>query len=113
MAKEYAGDLPDSYFTGEYYNNGYTARLMLEITKTLFEGGEERFPFVLEHMKKSQPEDLFKRDWNVRTKWEVAQTHAADWGGEGDDLIHCTGIFYTPAPAILTVMTRNIRRSWA
>ena len=108
VAKEYAGDLPDSYFTGEYYNNGYTARLMLEITKTLFEGGEERFPFVLEHMKKSQPEDLFKRDWNVRTKWEVAQTHAADWGGEGDDLIHCTGIFYTPAPAILTVMTRNI-----
>ena len=107
VAKQYA-DLPESYFASEYYNNSYTARLMMEITKTLFEGGEERFPFVLEHMKKSQPVDLFKRDWNVRTKWEVAQTHAADWGGESDDLIHCTGIFYTPTPAILTVMTRNI-----
>ena len=107
VAKQYA-DLPESYFTSEYYNNAYTARLMMEITKTLFEGGEDRFPFVLEHMKKSQPYDMFKRDWNIQTKWEVAQTHAADWGGEGDDLIHCTAIFYTPTPAILTIMTKNI-----
>ncbi len=108
VAKQYAGDLPESYFTSEYYNNAYTARLMMEITKTLFKGGEDRFPFVLEHMKKSQPYDMFKRDWNIQSKWEVAQTHAADWGGEGDDLIHCTGIFYTPTPAILTIMTKNI-----
>ena len=108
VAKQYAGDLPDSYFTSEYYNNGYTARLMMEITKTLFEGGEDRFPFVLEHMKKSQPYDMFKRDWNIQSKWEVAQTHAADWGGEGDDFIHCTAIFYTPTPAVLTIMTKNI-----
>lgn len=107
VAKQYA-DLPESYFTSEYYNNAYTARLMMEITKTLFEGGEDRFPFVLEHMKKSQPYDMFKRDWNIQTKWEVAQTHAADWGGEGDDLIHCTAIFYTPTPAVLTIMTKNI-----
>ena len=108
VAKQYAGDLPESYFTSEYYNNAYTARLMMEITKTLFKGGEDRFPFVLENMKKSQPYDMFKRDWNIQTKWEVAQTHAADWGGEGDDLIHCTAIFYTPTPAILTIMTKNI-----
>ena len=108
VAKQYAGDLPESYFTSEYYNNAYTARLMMEITKTLFKGGEDRFPFVLEHMKKSQPYDMFKRDWNIQSKWEVAQTHAADWGGEGDDLIHCTAIFYTPTPAILTIMTKNI-----
>ena len=107
VAKRYA-DLPESYFTSEYYNNAYTARLMMEITKTLFEGGEDRFPFVLEHMKKSQPYDMFKRDWNIQSKWEVAQTHAADWGGEGDDLIHCTAIFYTPTPAVLTIMTQNI-----
>ena len=107
VAKQYA-DLPESYFTSEYYNNAYTARLMMEITKTLFEGGEDRFPFVLEHMKKSQPYDMFKRDWNIQSKWEVAQTHAADWGGEGDDLIHCTAIFYTPTPAVLTIMTKNI-----
>ena len=107
LGKQYA-DLPEDYYTSEYYNNAYTARLMMEITKTLFRGGEERFPHVLESMKKSQPEDLFKRDWNVRTAWECAQTHSADWGGEGDDLIHCTGIIYTPTPVVLTVMTRNI-----
>ena len=107
LGKEYA-DLPESYYTSEYYNNAFTARLMMEITKTLFRGGDERFPHILESMKKSQPEDLFKRDWNVRTAWECAQTHTADWGGEGDDLIHCTGIFYTPTPVVLTVMTRNI-----
>ena len=44
VAKQYA-DLPESYFTSEYYNDAYTARLMMEITKTLFEGGEDRFPF--------------------------------------------------------------------
>ena len=107
IARQYA-DLPDSYFTSEFYNNAYTARLMMEITKTLFQGGEERFPNVLEPMKKSQPEDLFKRDWIIRTAWDCAQTHAADWGGAGDDLIHCTGIFYTPTPVVLTIMTKNI-----
>ena len=107
LAKQYA-DLPESYFTGEFYNNAYTARLMMEITKTLYFGGEKRFPLLLEAMKKSQPEDLFKRDWLIRTSMEVAQTHAADWGGAGDDLIHCTGIFYTPTPVVLTIMTKNI-----
>ena len=107
LGKQYA-DLPEDYYASEYYNNAYTARLMMEITKTLYHGGEERFPHILESMKKSQPEDLFKRDWNVRTAWECAQTHTADWGGEGDDLIHCTGILYTPTPVVLTVMTRNI-----
>ena len=108
LAKQYTG-LPDSYYTDDFYrNNGFTARLMMEITKTLYQGGEERFPNLLEHMKKSQPEEFFKRDWNVRTKWEVAQIHAADWGGEGDDLIHCTGILYTPTPVVLTIMTKNI-----
>ena len=107
VAKQYAG-LPDSYYDDSYYTGDfYTARLMMEITKTLYEGGEERFPGVLEDMKKSQPEDIFKRDWVVRTSWDVAQQHAAYWS-DLDDLIHGTGVFYTPTPMVLTVMTKNI-----
>lgn len=108
LTKGYA-NLPDSYFTDEYYQeNAYTARLMLEITKTLFLGGEERFPLVLDSMKKAMPEDFFKRDWSVRNDWEIAQTHAAYWGDGAGDRIHCTGIIYTPTPVVLTVMMKNI-----
>ena len=51
-------NMPDSYFVDEYYQeNAYTARLMLEITKTLYLGGEERFPLVEESMKEAMPEE--------------------------------------------------------
>ena len=102
-------NLPDSYFIDDYYQkNAYNARLMLEITKTLYLGGAERFPLVEESMKKSMPEDFFKRDWDVRHTWEIAQTHAAYWGDGAGDRVHCTGIIYTPTPLLLTVMTKNI-----
>ena len=102
-------NLPDSYFVPDYYQkNAYTARLMLEITKTLYLGGEERFPLVEESMKKAMPEDFFKRDWDVRHTWEIAQTHSAYWGDGAGDRINCTGIIYTPTPILLTVMMKNI-----
>ena len=102
-------DLPDSYFTDEYYHdNGYTARLMLEITKTLYLGGPERFPLVEESMKKSMPDDFFKRDWNVSHSWEIAQVHSAYWGEGAGDRINCTGIIYTSTPILVTVMMKNI-----
>ena len=101
--------LPDSYFVPEYYQeNAYTARLMLEITKTLYLGGEERFPLVEESMKEAMPEDFFKRDWNVGHDYVIAQTNAAYWGDGAGDRIHCTGIIYTPSPIVLTVMMKNI-----
>ncbi len=102
-------NLPESYFVDEYYQeNAYTARLMLEITKTLYLGGEERFPLVEESMKEAMPEDFFKRDWNVAHDWVIAQTSAAYWGDGAGDRIHCTGIIYTPSPILLTVMMKNI-----
>ena len=101
--------LPDSYFVPDYYqDNAYTARLMLEITKTLYLGGEERFPLVEESMKDAMPEDFFKRDWNVGHDWVIAQTSAAYWGEGAGDRVHCTGIIYTPSPILLTVMMKNI-----
>lgn len=102
-------NMPDSYFVDEYYQeNAYTARLMLEITKTLYLGGEERFPLVEESMKEAMPEDFFKRDWNVGHDYVIAQTNAAYWGDGAGDRVHCTGILYTPAPIVLTVMMKNI-----
>ena len=102
-------NLPDSYFVADYYQeNAYTARLMLEITKTLYLGGEERFPLVEESMKDAMPEDFFKRDWNVAHDWVIAQTSAAYWGEGAGDRVNCTGIIYTPSPILLTVMMKNI-----
>ena len=102
-------NMPDSYFVDEYYQeNAYTARLMLEITKTLYLGGEERFPLVEESMKEAMPEDFFKRDWNVGHDYVIAQTNAAYWGDGAGDRVHCTGIIYTPTPIVLTVMMKNI-----
>ena len=102
-------NLPESYFVDEYYQeNAYTARLMLEITKTLYLGGEERFPLVEESMKDAMPDDFFKRDWNVGHDWVIAQASAAYWGEGAGDRVHCTGIIYTPSPIVLTVMMKNI-----
>ena len=54
-------NLPENYYTTEFYRNDfYTARVMFEITKTLYLGGEDRFPLVEEYMKESQPEDFFR-----------------------------------------------------
>ena len=101
--------LPESYFVDEYFQeNAYTARLMLEITKTLYLGGEERFPLVEESMKDAMPDDFFKRDWNVGHDWVIAQASAAYWGEGAGDRVHCTGIIYTPSPIVLTVMMKNI-----
>ena len=102
-------NLTESYFVDDYYQeNAYTARLMLEITKTLYLGGEERFPLVEESMKEAMPEDFFKRDWNVAHDWVIAQTSAAYWGEGAGDRVHCTGIIYTPSPIVLTVMMKDI-----
>ena len=108
LVPQYAG-LPDSYYTDDFYQRSYyTARIMMEVTKTLYQGGDERFPNVLEYMKQSQPWDMFKRDENIRVNLNASQTHAASWGDGAGDYIHCTGVIYTPTPIVLTIMMKNI-----
>ena len=108
LVPQYAG-LPDSYYTEDFYQKSYyTARIMMEVTKTLYLGGDERFPNVLEYMKQSQPWDMFKRDENIRVNLNASQTHAASWGDGAGDYIHCTGVIYTPTPIVLTIMMKNI-----
>ena len=107
LVPQYA-NLPDSYYTDDFYQGSYyTARIMTEVTKTLFLGGDERFPNVLEYMKQSQPWDMFKRDDLIRSL-NASQTHAAYWGDGAGDYIHCTGVVYTPTPIVLTIMMKNI-----
>ena len=108
LVPQYAG-LPEDYYTDEFYQESYyTARIMHEVTKTLYRGGDERFPNVLEYMKKSQPWDMFNRDDYIRNNFSAAQAHAASWGDGAGDFIHCTGVLYTPTPIVLTIMMKNI-----
>ncbi len=108
LVPQYAG-LPDSYYTDEFYQQSYyTARIMMEVTKTLYLGGDERFPKVLEYMKKSQPWDMFNRDNWIREDLHTSQTHAAVWGDGAGDYLHCTGVIYTDSPIVVTIMMKNI-----
>ncbi len=108
LVPQYAG-LPEDYYTDEFYQQSYyTARIMTEVTKTLYQGGDERFPNVLKYMRESQPWDMFNRnDW-IRTVLHTSQTHAAAWGNGAGDYLHCTGVIYTPTPIVLTIMMKNI-----
>ena len=108
LVPQYVG-LPEDYYVDDFYQRSYyTARIMTEVTKTLYQGGDERFPNVLKYMKESQPWDMFKRDENIRVNLNASQTHAASWGDGAGDYIHCTGVIYTPTPIVLTIMMKNI-----
>lgn len=108
LVPQYAG-LPEDYYTDDFYQRSYyTARIMMEVTKTLYQGGDERFPKVLEYMKASQPWDMFNRDDWIRNDLHTSQTHAASWGDGAGDYLHCTGVIYTNNPFVLTVMMKNI-----
>ena len=108
LVPQYAG-LPEDYYTEDFYQRSYyTARIMMEVTKTLYQGGDERFPNVLKYMRESQPWDMFNRNDYIRDVLHTSQTHAASWGDGAGDYIHCTGVIYTPSPIVLTVMMKNI-----
>lgn len=108
MVPQYA-NLPEDYYTDEFYNESYyTARIMMEVTKTLYLAEEGRFPNVLEYMKKSQPWDMFNRDQWIREILHTSQAHVASWGNGAGDYIHCTGVIYTNSPIVLTIMMKNI-----
>ena len=108
LVPQYAG-LPEDYYTDDFYQRSYyTARIMHEVTKTLYQSEEGRFPKVLEYMKQSQPWDMFNRDQWIREELHTSQAHVAYWGNGSGDYIHCTGVVYTNSPIVLTIMMKNI-----
>ena len=103
-------DLPESYFTSEDFNNlsYYTARYMTHIMKTLYDGGEEAYPHVIEYLLDAQPNDYFNSDTSLKGSYSVAQKYGAFTEQNGNNNNHCAAIIYTPTPIVVVVMTRNV-----
>ena len=102
-------DLPTAYFSQDFIDvSYYTARYMTQVMKTLYDGGEEKFPHVIEYLLQAQPGAYFRLSKKVEDSYQVAQKFGAYEEPNGKNNNHCTAIIYTPTPIIVTVMTRNI-----
>ena len=100
-------DLDESYFTSDFYGSSYyTARFMTQVMRTLCEGGEERFPHVIECLLQAQPDGYM--NLSMKDRWPVAQKYGAYEEAGGPNNNHVSAIIYTPNPIIVTVMTRNV-----
>lgn len=100
-------DLDESYFNKDFYTQSYyTARYMTQVMNTLYEGGGERFPHVIDCLLQAQPDEYM----NIRMKdrWPVAQKYGAYKDEHGYNNNHTAAIIYTPTPIIVVVMTRNV-----
>ena len=98
--------LPEDYFEPNFYDYSYyTARYMTHIMRTLYEGGEERFPHVIEYLLPATKDAYFE----ISVKdYEVAQKYGSFEEKNGNKNEHCSAIIYTPCPIVVTVMTRNV-----
>ena len=102
-------DLPESYFTQDFKDvSYYTARYMTQVMRTLYLGGEEQFPHVLEYLKQAQPDDYYNRDSTLKASYTIAQKFGAYEEPNGNNNNHCAAVIYTPNPIVVTVMTRNV-----
>ena len=100
-------DLPEDYFVEDFYMNSYyTARYITQVMNTLYEGGEERFPHVLEYLLPAQPDNYL--NISLKGKYELAQKYGSYQEPNGNENNHITAVVYTPNPVIITVMTRNV-----
>lgn len=102
-------DLPESYFEQDFYDvSYYTARYMTQVMSTLYLGGEEKFPHVLDYLKQAQPDDYYNRNTALKNNYTIAQKFGAYEEGNGNNNNHCAAVIYTPNPIVVTVMTRNV-----
>ena len=100
-------NLSREYFDQDFFDYSYySARFITQVMASLLEGGEERFPHVLEYMLQAQPDSYL--NLNLMGKYKVAQKYGAFKERNGNDNNHITGIIYTPTPIVVTVMTRNV-----
>ena len=102
-------DLPDSYFDQDFYDvSYYTARYMTQVMSTLYQGGDAKFPHVLDYLKQAQPDDYYNRNTALKSSYTIAQKFGAYEEANGNNNNHCTAVIYTPNPIVVTVMTRNV-----
>lgn len=100
-------DLDESCFPSEFFDKSYySARFMTQVMKTLYEGGEERFPHVIECLLQAQPEEYM--NISLKDRFPVAQKYGAYDEQNGYNNNHDAAIIYTPNPIIVVVMTRNV-----
>ena len=100
-------DLPEDYFNEDFYDvSYYTARYMTQVMATLLEGGEEKFPHVIEYLLPAQPDGYL--NLSLKGKYEVAQKYGAYEEPNGRKNNHIAAIVYTPTPIVVTVMTRYV-----
>ena len=104
--RDYAPSLPESYYDPDYLNVTYMSpRFLTEVLKTLY-NENERFPNILECMKKRGGNEFF-RGGSIGGAYEVAQMYGSFEKGNRMNN-NCMGIIYTPHPFALVVMTRYL-----
>ena len=100
-------DLPRDYFVQDFFDlSYYSARFMTQVMTTLYEGGEERFPHVLECLLQAQPDNYM--NLQLKGLYQVAQKYGAFVERNGNNNNHDAAIIYTPTPIVVVVMTRNV-----
>ncbi len=99
--------LPEDYYAEDFYRfSYYSARYMTQVMLTLKDGGETRFPHVLESLLQAQPDEYL--NLTLKGKYPVAQKYGAYKEPNGHNNNHIAAIVFTPTPIIVVVMTRNI-----
>ena len=100
-------ELERDYFPQDFFDYSYySARYMTQVMRTLCEGGEERFPHVIEYLLTAQPDSYL--NLSLGGKYDVAQKYGAFTERNGNDNNHIAAIVYTPTPIVVVVMTRNV-----
>lgn len=99
--------LPESYYTENYYQYSYyTARFMTQLMKTLYDGGDEQFPHIIEYLLPADPDSYM--NLTLKDRYQVAQKYGAYPESPDKNNNHIASIIYTPTPIIVVVMTRNV-----
>ena len=100
-------DLDESYFTPDFYGSSfYTARFMTQVMRTLCQGREDRFPYVIECMLQAQPDGYM--NLTLKDRYPIAQKYGASQEDNGPHNNHAAAIIFTPNPIVVVVMTRNV-----
>ena len=91
-------------------NNFFTSRQMIFCLKTLYEGGEERFPRLIETMRKAEPQNYFKfHEQSV----DIAHKYGYYTENNGYTLyLNDCAICYTEEPICIVLFTDTIKNPY-